>query len=57
MLTVEEEDELKNMFIKYDHDGNGMLDHDELLILFNTLNIRCSNEDAIVRNIYTLVAP
>lgn len=49
MLTEEEETELKRMFIKYDEDGNGMLDNEELLLLFSTLNIRCSHEDANVR--------
>ncbi|KAL5259249.1 hypothetical protein ACHWQZ_G009640 [Mnemiopsis leidyi] len=45
LLTPEEIDELKQTFIDLDDNNDGMIDNEELVVLFNSLNIVCADDD------------
>ncbi|XP_063678965.1 uncharacterized protein LOC134814713 [Bolinopsis microptera] len=53
LLTREEIDELKQTFIAMDDNGDGMLDNEELAVLFDSLNIACADDD--IKAFFSLV--
>ena len=48
LLGAEEEKELKETFIEFDENSNGMLDPEEMTALFHHLNVPCASHDVQV---------